>query len=93
MSVEKILEKRLKVDIEKRGGYCIKLLPFACIGLPDRLVLLPGAWLAFVELKSTGKKLTLIQRVWRNRLVALGFRHYVIDGEKPYLCFLNDLPE
>lgn len=88
-SSEKVLERRLLREVKKRGGYCIKLLPWLETGLPDREVILPGGLHLYVELKSTGKIMTPKQLVWRNRLVALGHEHWVIDGEKAYNCLVK----
>lgn len=87
---EKTWERRLFSDVKKHDGYAVKLLS-SITGLPDRLVLMPGGRIWFVELKSPGKKLRLLQVVWRNRLEKLGFKYYVIDSKKSYLCFLNEL--
>jgi hypothetical protein len=46
---------------------------------PDRLVLLPHGEAVFVELKAPGERPTNAQAREHNRLVALGFKVYVID--------------
>lgn len=58
---EKDIERELVVQIGRNNGLCIKLLCDQCIGLPDRLCLLPGGKVAFVELKTTGKSLGLFR--------------------------------
>lgn len=94
MSIEKNLERRLVKDVQRRGGYCIKILPFAETGLPDRLVLMPNGKAYFVELKSGGTgKLEGKQLVWRNRLLKLHYEHWVIFDEKSYNCFLKHIDE
>lgn len=96
MSVEKILEARLKRDVKKRGGYCIKILPFAETGLPDELAILPNGVSIWVEVKSSATLARLKkngrltkQGVWRNRLLNLGQEHFVIFDEKSYNCLLK----
>ena len=76
---EKIIERKLVELIKLHNGLCIKLLCDQFIGLPDRLCLLPNGKLAFVELKTTGKKPRRIQTVVHNKLRKLGFRVEVID--------------
>lgn len=76
---EKAIERLLVKLINQKGGLCIKLLTNQFIGLPDRLCLLPGGLLAFVELKTTGQKPKPIQIYVHNRLRSLGFRVEVID--------------
>lgn len=78
-SSEKIIEAYLGAEVKKLGGLSLKLVTLHFIGLPDRLVLLPGAKLFFAELKSTGKKPEKIQVYVHNTLRKLGFNVYVID--------------
>lgn len=77
---EKKIEAYLVRKIEQTGGMCIKLPALHCIGLPDRLCLLPGGRVIFVELKSKGKKPRRIQLVVQNRIRNLGFTVLVIDN-------------
>lgn len=49
-------------------------------GLPDRMVLLPGGKIHFVEMKTTGKRPTLLQRHCHAELRSLGFPVWVIDS-------------
>lgn len=76
---EKALEARLRKEIEKRGGMAVKLLSQLHRGLPDRLVLMPGGHVWFVETKSTGKKPTRLQKHCHELLRKLGFEVWVID--------------
>lgn len=77
---EKTLERSLKNSVEgKLKGWCLKLLSAHITGLPDRLCLLPGGRILFVELKTTGKKPRKIQIFVHNKLRALGFRVEVVD--------------
>lgn len=77
---EKTLEARLQKEIRKRGGMALKLLSQLHRGLPDRLVLMPGGWCFFVELKSTGKKPTKLQAHCHQLLEKLGFTIWVVDS-------------
>lgn len=79
---EKLLERKLVEEIKKIGGLCIKLLSTYFIGLPDRLCLLPGGRLLFVELKTTNQKPRRAQLVVHERLRALGFTVLVIDSSQ-----------
>lgn len=84
---EKVLEKRLRLMVEAVDGLAIKLLPFLFTGLPDRLVLLPGARICFAEIKSTGKALEPRQKIVRGQLERLGFRVWTISTEQELLDF------
>lgn len=76
---EKVIERKL-VDLVKRsGGMCIKLLSTHLTGLPDRMCLLPGSKITFVELKSTGEKPRPSQVYIHKKLRALGFNIEVVD--------------
>lgn len=77
---ESTIENALKKRIKNLGGWGIKLLPYVVNGLPDRLVLLPGGRLYFVELKAPGKKPRPTQVVVINKLKKLGFTVLVIDS-------------
>lgn len=79
MNSEKLIEKTLNTVVTKAGGWSIKLLSTFISGLPDRLVLLPGGVVFFMELKSTGKKATTLQKLIHARIRRLGFEVYVID--------------
>ena len=48
-------------------------------GVPDRLVLLPGGKMAFVELKAGGKALRPLQARRKRQLEALGFSVYCVN--------------
>ena len=88
---EKAIERKLVELVKANGGMCIKLLCDQLIGLPDRLCLFPGHKLAFVELKTTGKKPRRVQAYIHNRLRALGFRVEVIDTIKGVEQFINSI--
>lgn len=79
---EKELEKKLNAKIKSLGGLSIKLLSYLFAGLPDRMCLLPGGRIIFVELKTTGKLPTKIQLIVHRKLRELGFAVLVIDTLK-----------
>lgn len=53
---ESALERKLKKRIEENGGMCLKWVSPGFTGVPDRIVLLPGARILFVEVKRPGVK-------------------------------------
>jgi len=87
MSIEKALEKRLRETVKKRGGLAIKIWCLSFTGFPDRIVLMPGARIFFVELKDTGKELSPVQAVVHAQLIKFGFDTRLIDTNEK----LNDL--
>ena len=58
--LERDIEKALVKRIKALGGLCEKFVSPSNIGVPDRIVTLPGE-IVFVELKSPGKKPTAKQ--------------------------------
>ena len=52
---EKAIEAQLARAVKKVGGMCPKFVSPGTDGMPDRLILLPGAKIAFVEVKAPGK--------------------------------------
>lgn len=91
MAGEKYLEKRLREAVERLGGLCIKLLPFLFTGLPDRMVLLPGGKIYFVELKTTGADMRPRQKYVKKQLEKLGFKVFIIDTHLALEHFLYDI--
>lgn len=83
---EKQIESKFRDRVENLGGLCIKMIPAIQSGLPDRLVILPGAIVEFVELKKVkdGKPTELrpVQRNVRTKLNAMGVKVWVVyDAE------------
>lgn len=71
--VEKDIEAFLKRRVEHEGGRCIKLPALFEEGIPDRLVILPGGKIAFVELKRPkGGRLSPMQEYQIDKLMDLG---------------------
>ena len=86
---EKVLEKYLVSEVKSLGGWAVKLLSGLVTGLPDRLILLPGGVVAFVEVKTTGKKATPRQLIVHKKLRQLGFRVEVLDSKEGINNFIN----
>ena len=76
---ETAVEVHLMARAEDLGGRAIKLLPWVMRGLPDRLVLLPGGRVWFVETKAPGKVLKSHQVRWKEWLVAMEFNWAMLD--------------
>ena len=74
--LEREIERKLTARIKALGGLCLKFESPGYTGVPDRLILLPGGRMAFVELKQSGKRERPRQRIVQKRLRELGFRVY-----------------
>ena len=88
---ERTIERKLVIEVKKRGGLAVKFVSPGFDGVPDRLVLLPGGSLAFVELKAPGKRLRPLQELRAMQLTALGFRVYCIDSKEKIGGVLDEI--
>ena len=71
---ERSVEASIIDMVTAAGGYCLKWVCPGRRGLPDRIILLPGAVIIFLEVKRPGEKPTALQEEWLRRLRKLGFR-------------------
>lgn len=86
---EKTLERRLAAEVRRLGGMAVKQTAQYHRGLPDRIVLMPHGLTYFVELKSTGRRPTDLQRTTIAELAGLGFPVRVIDSTEGLDAFLG----
>jgi hypothetical protein len=76
---ESELEKKFRVLVKKAGGKAYKFLSPGNDGVPDRIVILPGGRIGFVELKQAGKKPRKLQEHRMRELEDLGCFTSVVD--------------
>ena len=76
---EKQIEQQLVRAVKAAGGICPKLLSPGMDGMPDRMVLLPGCRIGFIEVKAPGRKPRLLQLKRHTQLRKLGFPVFVLD--------------
>lgn len=89
--LERVIESRLRQEAKKRGGMALKFVSPGMNGLPDRIVLLPGGKVAFVELKAPGKVPRALQEKRMGQLRKLGFLVYVLDGTERIGGILDEI--
>jgi hypothetical protein len=77
---EKAIETKLREEVKKSGGLALKFSSSYYTGIPDRIILLPGGKIIFVELKAPGKKPTPIQEVAIRKLRGMDFWVEVVDS-------------
>jgi len=80
--LERDLEKQLIAKAKLAGGVAIKWTAPSMAGVPDRIVILPGGKIVFVELKAPGKRPSLIQQRTIEMLRELGASVSVIDSRE-----------
>lgn len=71
--LEKELERKLKKRVEELGCLCLKFESPGFAGVPDRMILIPGGEVIFVEMKAPGQKERPRQDYVQNQFRRLGF--------------------
>ena len=89
---EKAVELYLVRKVKENRGHCIKLV--SSKGVPDRLVLLPRGYVAFVEVKREhGGIVSPMQDWWASELLSNGFIHRFIFERNQVDQFINEWRE
>lgn len=89
--LEKEVESKLKKPIEQLGGLCLKFVTPGFTGVPDRIILLPGARIVFVETKAPGKTERPRQNYVQGLLRRLGFTVYsAVDNAAKVAAVVED---
>ncbi len=85
--LEKDIEKKLHTGIKelKHGALCLKFESPGFTAVPDRMILLPGEKVIFVETKKPGKKERARQEYVQGLFRALGFEVYSTVDNKAYV--------
>ena len=88
---EEIIEQHLVKAVKNSGGIAPKLVCPGFDGMPDRLVLLPGGKIGFVEVKAPGKEPRPLQVARHGLLWRLGFKVYVLDDPEQIGGILDEI--
>ena len=86
--LEKEIEARLRRGVQALGGVAYKWVSPGNSGVPDRVVILPGAQVYFVELKTETGKLSPVQERQHARLRRCGFSPITLYGMEAVEEFL-----
>lgn len=78
--MEKSVEQYLRQQVKKAGGRALKFVSPGFTGVPDRIILMPGARVYFAETKDLGKKPRPRQLRVHKFLRGLGFTVFVPDS-------------
>jgi len=88
---ERDLERYTTTVIKSNGGLALKFISPGYAGVPDRLVLMPGGKMCFVELKAPGGE----PRPWAKRRILLrgsnAVKVYVVDRKEEIGGIINAL--
>lgn len=86
---EKQVEAKLVTETKSMGGLALKFTSPGLDGVPDRLVLLPGGKMAFIEVKAPGKTMRPLQKRRKRQLEGLGFWVFCLDRPEQIGGILN----
>lgn len=89
--LEKEIEHALVEGVRALSGLCLKWVCPGWAGVPDRIVLLPGGQIRFVELKRPGGGVMERQLWWQRRLRGLGFDCRLLKKRADVEALLADL--
>lgn len=89
--LEKDIEARLTRGVERAGGLCLKWVSPGCTGVMDRIVLLPGGKVIFVELKKPGGRLSERQEWMAKRMKELGMQVLCLWTQEAVDDFLEEV--
>ncbi|MDE9438043.1 VRR-NUC domain-containing protein [Xenorhabdus bovienii] len=78
---ESVIENHLVKEIKKAGGIAYKFVSPGRRSVPDRICILPGGRILFVECKAPGEKPRPDQLREHERLRALGCEVVVLDNK------------
>lgn len=91
--LEREIEAKLKAKLEKLGCLVLKFVSPGNAGVPDRIVLIPGGLVVFVELKNERGRLAPLQRVWHERLLQQGCLYRLVRSEADATRLVREVEE
>ena len=86
-------ERIFRLGVKSLGGLCWKFTSPGTRGVPDRIVVMPGGKVFFVELKRSGGSLSKLQEHRLGELEARGASAYVVEGAEGVERMLEVLRE
>ena len=85
---EKQIEWHLVKKIKDAGGIAYKFVSPAHRGVADRIVVLPGGGVVFVELKAADGVLSPLQKVFADDMARLGQNYIVLKSKEEVDAFV-----
>lgn len=87
---ESAIEARLVRQVREMGGLCYKFVSPGNPGVPDRLIILPGGRVVFVELKTEVGRLANIQKWQLEEMRRRGADVRVLKGLEQVKQFVKE---
>lgn len=88
---ERNVERRLGELVRRRGGLCLKWTSPGILGVPDRIIIMPGGRVYFVELKRPGGKPRPSQTAFFRKLAKRGVTVHVVDDADMFASHVLDM--
>lgn len=88
---ERDIEKWMREKIEQLGGVFMKWVSPGNDGVPDRIAILPGGDIYFIELKKDGETPRKLQRWQQDRLRRLGCDVRTVEGMREARQFIEEV--
>lgn len=89
--LEKQVEARLVKRVKDKGGVAYKFVSPAHRGVSDRVIVMPGGVVWFVELKQEGGRLSPLQKVFADDIKRLGANYICLYGAAEVDAFCEGL--
>ena len=89
--LEKDIERYLATRITALGGKAYKWVSPAHIGVADRIVVLPGGVVWFVEVKTIGGRLSPLQKLFAADMARLGQKYACVWSREDVDAYLGGL--
>lgn len=86
--LEKDIEAYLVRKVRDAGGKAYKFVSPTNRGVADRLVVLPGGRIWFVEVKKLGGRLSPLQRIFLDEIKALGANYQLLWSKEDVDAFV-----
>lgn len=86
--LEKQIESHLVKKIKDAGGIAYKFVSPAHRGVADRIVVLPGGGVIFVELKTATGVLSPLQKIFADDMARLGQNYIVLKSKEEVDAFV-----
>ena len=90
MCPEAKIENYLKTSVKKAGGIAFKFVSPGYSGVTDRLILIPGGKVVFVEVKAKGGKLTALQVSFARMLEFYKAEYAVVNSKESVDLFIQN---